>query len=152
MGQSPFTIVDSGNKKTFTTGMVRNSNADKVRFNQLLHGPMLKRWAEHTWKGQKIYPDVATGVPNWTLAETAEELHRAEESLLSHVLDYLNGDRVEDHAAAIMFNVNLAENIRDKMAAKRKFDEANASMRRLPGTRAADLKPEHYWTGSDNGR
>jgi hypothetical protein len=113
-----YIIRDTGDRQTFSTGMVRNAAKDKTRYNPVLEGPMFKRWASHLWKGKKVYPDAALGVGNWTLAETEEELQRAKESFFSHVMDYLDGDDVEDHAAAIFFNINLIENIKEKMAAK----------------------------------
>lgn len=150
---SEFIVEDSGNKKTFTTGMVRNSDKGKVRYNSILHGPMFKRWAAHVWKAKAVYPDVALGLGNWELAETAEELQHAKESLLSHIVDYLETldagvEAKEDNAAAVFFNINLIENIKLKMAAK-KPQTTDAAVNRnyapkLPGTDIRDL-PAVKW-------
>lgn len=140
-----FVVEDTGEIKEFSTGMVRNSNAGKVRYDHVLRGPMFKRWAAHTWKAEKFYPDAAPGVSNWELAETVEELDRAVESFIGHVVDYrddIYGEAAkEDHAAAIFFNVNLIENIRAKLRAKKQADLeiANMALRHLPGTQMRDL-------------
>lgn len=137
-----FVVEDTGSLKKFETGMVRNSNAEKVRYDQVLRGPMFKRWAAHTWKAEKIYPDVRPGVSNWQLAETPEELDRAIESLMGHVVDFLDdiqawrdrGQRAkEDHAAAIFFNTNLVESIREKIDAKAAPATKLPISHRLPG-------------------
>ena len=110
-----FVVKDSGERKTFSTGMMRDG-AVKPRYNDVLHGPMLKRWGAHLWKAKTKYPNPLPGVPNWTLAGTAEELERAYESLFGHFLDYMEGKTDEDHAAAIFFNINLAEHVKLKLA------------------------------------
>lgn len=111
-----FTIKDSGKREQFTSGMVRDTAVDKVNFLKVLDGPMLHRWAAHLTKGAVKYPDIAPGVANWTLASGEPEYQRAKESALRHMLQYLRGDRDEDHAAAVFFNLNLAEYVKAKLA------------------------------------
>ena len=111
-----FEIKDSGARQEFEGGMVRDTTEGKTNFLNVLFGPMLDRWAEHMTKGREKYPDPEPGVPNWTLAEGKAELLRAQESALRHLLQWARGDRDEDHAAAVFFNINLAEYVRDKMA------------------------------------
>jgi len=135
-----FVVTDTGNKKEFSTGMVRNSNANKVRYDHLFRGPMFKRWAAHTWKAEKFYPDAAPQVSNWQLAETVEELDRGIESFIGHVVDYMDSlyewlqtgveSSKEDNAAAVYFNINLIENIKLNMAKKkqRELDKANSEL------------------------
>lgn len=112
-----FTVKDSGERAKFASGMVRDTGAGKVRYNRVLTGPMFKRWAAHLQKGAQKYPDVAPGVANWTLADGPDELQRFQESALGHLIAWLDGERDEDHAAALFFNVNGAEYVREKMAA-----------------------------------
>jgi len=104
-----FDLKDSGTRQSFSSGMVRDTTEGKTNFLNVLVGPMLNRWAEHLTKGRKKYPDVAPGTPNWTLAAGIEEYLRAKDSALRHMLQWLRGDRDEDHAAAVFFNINLAE-------------------------------------------
>jgi hypothetical protein len=95
--------------------MTRDIEDEKVDYTNLLHGPMLKRWAEHLTKAKSKYPDVEPGIPNWTLAAGPEELARFKRSALRHLIQYLQGDRDEDHLAATMFNLNGAAYVEDKM-------------------------------------
>lgn len=110
-----FVVKDSGERQQFKSGMVRDVTTDKANFLKLLDGPMLQRWAVHLTKGAIKYPDVEIGVANWTLANGKAEYQRAKESALRHMIQYLQGDRTEDHAAAVFFNLNLAEYVREKL-------------------------------------
>jgi hypothetical protein len=89
--------------------MVRDTTEGKTNFLNILFGPMLDRWATHLTKGREKYPDPEPGVPNWTLAQGRDEFLRAKESAFRHFLQWMRGDRDEDHAAAVFFNINLAE-------------------------------------------
>jgi hypothetical protein len=111
---SQFEIKDSGERKEFSGGMVRDTSEGKVNFLSVRFGPMLARWAGHLTKGREKYPDPAPGVPNWTLAEGQEEYLRAKESAARHFEQWLDGSRDEDHASAVFFNINLAEYILDR--------------------------------------
>lgn len=115
---SEFTIKDSGARSEFAGGMVRDASAGKLDYTSLLYGPMLDRYIAHLTKGREKYPDPEPGVPNWTLAQGKEELIHAKRSLLRHVFQLLRDERDEDHAAAVWFNVNLIEYIRDQLALK----------------------------------
>lgn len=112
---SEFTIKDSGKRQEFASGMVRDTAEGKVNYLAVLDGPMYDRWAIHITKGKVKYPDVRPGVANWTLAAGIEELQRAKESLARHYRQYTRGDKDEDHGAAIFFNVNLIEYIKEKL-------------------------------------
>lgn len=106
---SEFAIKDSGARQEFSGGMVRDTTEGKVNFLNVRIGPMLRRWATHLTKGREKYPDPMPGVPNWTLASGVEEYLRAKESAARHFEQWLAGDRDEDHAAGVFFNINLAE-------------------------------------------
>jgi hypothetical protein len=83
----------------------------------VMDGPMLERWAAHLTNGAIKYPDVRIGVANWTLANGEAEYQRAKESAMRHMIQYLRGDVDEDHAAAVYFNLNLAEFVLGKLRA-----------------------------------
>lgn len=104
-----FETKDSGQRQTFSTGMVRDIQTDKPRYD-LLDMDMLKRWAELMARGAIKY-----GEENWRKAETEEEMKRFAASLLRHTFQLLEGDRTEDHGAAIMFNVSGYEMVRAKL-------------------------------------
>lgn len=109
-----FAIKDSGARQEFAGGMVRDTTEGKPNFLSVRFGPMLKRWAEHLTKGRNKYPDPYPGVPNWTLAEGEDELLRAKESAARHFEQWLAGERDEDHASAVFFNINVAEYVLEK--------------------------------------
>lgn len=96
---------------------MRDTTEGKTNFLNVLFGPMLRRWAEHLTKGREKYPDPEPGVPNWTLAQGKEEYLRAKESAFRHFLQWLQGERDEDHAAAVIFNINLAEYVLENVDA-----------------------------------
>lgn len=111
-----FDIKDSGTRTQFEGGMVRDADAgDKTDYTSVMFGPMFERWAVHCTKGRIKYPDSAPGIPNWTLASSIAEWLHARGSLLRHTMAFLRGETDEDHAAAIMFNVNVMEYVRERI-------------------------------------
>lgn len=116
-----FTIKDEGKRELFASGMVREPNGDNVDYTRIIEGPMFDRWAEHLCKGAIKYPDVKPGIANWTLADGEAELVRFKISAFRHMRKWLRGDMDEDHAAAVFFNVNAAEFVKDKMKGKLAF-------------------------------
>lgn len=115
MNADEFTIKDSGARQTFASGMVRDTQDNKADFTRVLDGPMFDRWATHLTKGEKKYPDVTPGVPNWTLADGEAELIRFKKSAFRHFRQWLRGDVDEDHAAACYFNINGYEYVKSKL-------------------------------------
>lgn len=102
-----FTIKDSGKRAEYSSGMVRDTDEGKVKWTLIFDGPMMERYAVHLTKGLGKY-----GRGNWLLACTPEEEERYVESAVRHMVQWLRGDRDEDHAAAVIFNINGAENVR----------------------------------------
>ena len=86
---------DSGNRENFSTGAVRDTASDKPRpdlispFAEERVGHWLRlgaiKYSEHNWE---------RGIPN----------SRCFASLRRHVMRYQQGDRSEDHLAAVIFN------------------------------------------------
>lgn len=113
-GQPKFSVKDSGARKSFESGMVRDTDVGKVQYHRAFEGPMFERWADHLTKGAAKYPDLPNGSANWTLAEGEQELRRFTQSAVRHFVQWLRGDRDEDHAAAVFFNLNGAEYVRAK--------------------------------------
>jgi len=114
-GSAAFMIKDSGQRQEFSSGMVRDTQAGKIEWQRIFVGPMIKRWAEHLTMGAAKYPDVAPGVANWTLACSPVEHLRFRASALRHFIQWFMGERDEDHAAAIYFNINGAEYVQQRM-------------------------------------
>lgn len=107
----PFVIKDSGERKAFAGGMVRDITEGKTDYGLVLDGPMFERWAIHLTKGAKKYAK-----RNWMKAEGEEEYERFRESALRHFMQWYRGARDEDHASAVYFNINGAEYLAEKMA------------------------------------
>jgi hypothetical protein len=105
-----FQIKDSGERLQFPSGMVRDTTDGKIDYTLIMDGPMFKRWAEHLTKGALKYE-----ARNWMQAEGQEELDRFRGSALRHLLQWFDGERDEDHAAAVFFNINGAEYVLGKM-------------------------------------
>lgn len=108
-GDGEFVTKDSGKRKQFKEGMVRDISEDKTRYD-LVYMPMLKRWADLMSRGAKKY-----GERNWELAESQEALNRFRESALRHMFQWFNGDIDEDHASAVFFNISGAEMVLKKL-------------------------------------
>lgn len=105
-----FQTKDSGKREEFESGMVRDTQADKPRYD-LLDMAMLTRWAELMARGAAKY-----GENNWRKAEGQAELDRFKASFLRHAIQYFMDDRSEDHGAACMFNISGAEMVRGKLS------------------------------------
>lgn len=73
-------------------------------------GQMFERWSQLMERGAIKYER-----DNWMKAEGEAEYVRFKQSALRHLMQYLRGDRDEDHAAAVFFNINGAEYVKGKM-------------------------------------
>ena len=102
-----FTTKDSGERKVYETGMQRDTDKNKPRFD-LCWKPLLWRWAELMARGAEKY-----GANNWQKASTQEELERFQASAERHLQQWLRGDKDEDHAAAVIFNLAGAEYVQE---------------------------------------
>ena len=87
---------DSGERQTFDTGAVRDAAAGKPRM-ELISPIFERRLANWLTRGAEKYAD-----RNW---EQGIPMDRTMASLRRHVRDYREGDRSEDHLAAIAANV-----------------------------------------------
>ena len=108
---SAFVVKDSGEREHFASGMQRDTQSGKTLYSLVYSGPMLRRWAEHLTKGAAKYTR-----DNWMNAAGEEELQRFLDSAARHFAQWMAGDRDEDHAAAVFFNLNGAEYVREKMS------------------------------------
>ncbi len=103
-------VKDSGKREHFSGGGQRDTEDGKIDYTLIFDGPMLKRWAAHLTKGAKKYEP-----RNWMLFDSEIELERAKRSLVRHLVQYLDGEVDEDHAAAIYFNVNVMEYVKGRL-------------------------------------
>ncbi len=107
-----FIVKDSGQRQQFTSGMVRDTEEQKVDYALTLDGPMFVRWAIHLTKGALKYAR-----QNWLKAAGDEELERFRRSAFRHFIQWWYGEQDEDHAAAVFFNINGYEFLKAKMGA-----------------------------------
>lgn len=109
-GALTYETFDSGARATFPSGMVRDTDEGKARFDLILapgiplDEQMLTRWAALMARGAVKYGDA-----NWTLANSVEELERMKASAFRHFVAWMVGETDEDHAAAVMANILFAE-------------------------------------------
>lgn len=107
---SGFETKDSGQRLVFDSGMQRDVTEGKVNYLLTRDGPMYERWAELLQRGAEKYDE-----RNWMKARGREELERFRESALRHFEAWLRGDSDEDHAAAVFFNINGAEYVKERV-------------------------------------
>jgi len=91
-----YVTKDSGERQDFESGARRDISEGKPRFD-LIELSALRKWAELMGRGAQKY-----GARNW---ELGMPVTRFVESGLRHFYQYLEGDRTEDHLAAVLFNV-----------------------------------------------
>lgn len=114
-----FITKDSGKRQEFQSGMVRDTEEGKVDYTAVLDGPMFQRWAELLTRAKTKYPDISPGVANWTLANGEAEYARFKKSAFRHFIQWFKGNLDEDHAAGVLFNINGAEYVREKLYEKK---------------------------------
>lgn len=113
MNESKSIIKDSGKRQQYKSGMVRDVTDDKIDYSLIYDGPMMDRWALHLTLGAKKY------LPrNWMLADGQEELARFKESACRHFRQWVRGDADEMHEAAVFFNINAYEYLKEKLKNK----------------------------------
>jgi hypothetical protein len=108
-----FTVKDSGQRSEFTTGMVRDVNDGKIKYDLVFDGPLMERYAAHMTAGAMKYQP-----RNWMKAATQEEFERFRESAIRHFFQYIRGDEDEDHFAATVFNLNGMAYVKERMCPK----------------------------------
>lgn len=110
-----YVTKDSGERQSYDSGMVRDVQKGKPDFFLLLTDlpydkQLLTRWAALMERGASKY-----GRRNWQLAASEEELERFKASAFRHFVQWITGEDDEDHAAAVLFNVNAAEFVKEKL-------------------------------------
>lgn len=107
---------DSGAREKFASGMQRDTEAGKPRFDLLIpegvpfEDQLLTRFALLMGRGAEKYED-----RNWEQADSEAEIARAKSSAFRHFMQWFCGERDEDHAAAVMFNLLVVETTEPKV-------------------------------------
>lgn len=106
MGANDFTTKDSGERARFDSGMQRDTEAGKPRFDLMLpldvpyDEQMITRLAALYGRGSEKYD-----ARNWEQANSREEMERMKSSAFRHFMAWMCGEGDEDHAAGAMFNI-----------------------------------------------
>jgi hypothetical protein len=105
-----FDTKDSGARAEYESGMVRDTDKGKARFD-LLHPEgvpykeqILTRFAELMARGAEKYTE-----RNWEKASGDAELKRFKSSAERHLQQWICGETDEDHAVAVFFNIMAYE-------------------------------------------
>jgi len=112
-----YVTKDSGERAAFESGMQRDTETGKPRFDLLrpldvpYEDQFLTRVAALLGRGAEKYDE-----RNWEKADSEAELARMKSSAARHFEQWLNGEADEDHAAAVVFNLLAHETTAYKMA------------------------------------
>jgi len=110
-----FITKDSGKREKYNSGMQRDTNEEKARFDLILpegipyDEQLLTRVANLMARGAVKY-----NARNWEKASSKEELDRFRESAFRHFMQWICGETDEDHAAAVYFNIMGAEYVKSR--------------------------------------
>jgi len=111
-----FVTKDSGKRQNYNSGMRRDLQDDKPRFDLIIpaeqkyNESLLYRWAMLMERGMTKY-----GYRNWEKANSEEELIRFKQSTIRHFMQWFHNEEDEDHVAAILFNLNAYEWLKEKI-------------------------------------
>ena len=106
---------DSGERKEFKSGMKRDIEKGKPRFDLLIPSflkydeTMLYRLAMLLSRGVEKY-----GERNWEKSNSKEELDRFKSSAFRHFMQWFSNEEDEDHASAVFYNIMAFEAIKSK--------------------------------------
>lgn len=104
-----FTTKDSGERVEFASGMRRDTDKGKPRYDLIPTMP-LRRLAELYARGAEKY-----GAFNWQNADSEEELQRFKASCFRHLMQAMSGETDEDHWAAVTWNAFAVMWLEDKL-------------------------------------
>lgn len=104
-----FVTKDSGKREQYDSGMVRDTQDGKPRYDLIPHIP-LRRLADLYARGAEKY-----GEGNWMKAAGPEEMQRFKASAFRHFMQALQGERDEDHYTAAVWNLFAIMWLEDKL-------------------------------------
>ena len=100
-----FITKDSGTREEYKSNMVRDTEDGKSDFTYLvIPGVPYEDQPIHRLLGLYARGAEKYGRHNWQKADSTEEFERFKRSLFRHWMQYLAGDREEDHIAAVVWN------------------------------------------------
>lgn len=112
-----FETKDSGAREEYASGMVRDVQDDKPRWDLIIPDGIpyadqfLTRFAELLARGANKYGD-----RNWEKGDSTVELERARASAFRHFMQWFTGEVDEDHSVACLFNIQQVEVLKYKLS------------------------------------
>lgn len=112
-----FQTLDSGAREEYASGMRRDTETGKPRFDLMwpegvpYSEQFITRFALLLARGAEKYGD-----RNWEKGDSQVELGRARSSAARHFAQWLSGEEDEDHASAVLFNLLQAETLKWKLS------------------------------------
>ena len=104
-----FITKDSGKRQNYKSGMRRDLQTGKPRFD-LIYYPFLYDLAMLMTRGAEKY-----GERNWEKANSIEELNRFKASAWRHFCQFMNGETDEAHHSAVVFNLAAIQMLINKL-------------------------------------
>ena len=101
-----FKTKDGGDRKHFDSGMEREPQIGKPRFDLLIpedqpyKETLLYRAAMLMSRGADKY-----STRNWEKANSKEEMDRFKSAALRHMMQVMSDEKDEDHLSAVLFNI-----------------------------------------------
>lgn len=145
MAKKEFVTKDSGQRQDYASGMRRDLQKGKARFDLVLpegqkyDETLLYRWAMLLERGAVKY-----GERNWEKANSQEEVNRFKASAMRHFMQWYCGEEDEDHAAAVLFNINCYETIKEKVDKMNSQQNGNGGNNLPVSVTPADIEEETY--------
>jgi len=137
--ETAFVTLDSGERTVFGSGMQRDTTKGKPNPSLVLDGPMFQRWVDLMTRGAEKYDE-----RNWMKASGPAELERFKQSAFRHFIQWLNGETDEDHAAAVIFNLNGAEYVLERIV--RDWEPGYAKPGAMTESEPAEPWDDEDWT------
>jgi len=134
-----YVTKDSGARQEFDSGMRRDTEAGKARFDLVVplgvpyEEQILTRFAGLMSRGAEKYD-----ARNWEKANSEDELARYYSSAFRHFMQWITGETDEDHAVAVMFNIMCAETLKYKLSVQ-KEEPTTSSIDPLKVVKEIDL-------------
>lgn len=132
---------DSGQRAHFESGMQRDVETGKARFDLIIpegvpfEEQLLTRLALLMGRGAEKYD-----ARNWEQANSDVEIARAKSSAFRHFMQWLTGEQDEDHAVATIFNLLVVETTKFKLH-KQMLDDLALRCFSIPGTHEDGCQP-----------
>ena len=149
-GGEVYETLDSGERQEYASGMRRDLQDGKARFDLLFaegvpyEDQFFTRVAGLLERGAGKYGD-----RNWEKANSNEELDRFKASAMRHLAQWITGEQDEDHAAAVVFNLMAYETIKRKVLSAPSVQVPDIIEKRVVKILDTDPEGQSMWYRTD---